>query len=337
MIEVSVILCTHQPDRRLLDRVLKAVASQRGAPTREVIIVDNRSEPALEDDVVKASGVSPARLVKEPVQGLAFARARGIESARGRLFVFVDDDNILSTNYLSEASRAASENSKIGVFAGRAHGLFERQPDWLVRQHIARYAVRDLGDDPLIGSGEHWGPHEPFGAGLCVRANIARVFADLVRASGDAGGLGRTGRELASGEDSLFSRIADALGYQVGYIPSLRLDHHIKADRLSWRYLFRLIAGQARAHVIMDRICGRPDPVAPPPVWREPDMSLRRFLGRLRSPGLYEAITHIAWDHAYWREQRRNPSSGEIILARGLKALREFDLPATPTSEKPLT
>lgn len=323
MSSLSVILCTHQPDRALLGKVLVALGGQIGAPDHELILVDNRSEPALEETVFTGAGLSRPRLIQEPVSGLAFARAAGIEAATGDLIVFVDDDNVLAPDYLAEAALVASAEPGLGAFAGRAQGVFVTEPDWLVKRHIARYAVRDLGEEPIIGAGDRWGPHEPFGAGLAVRADIARAFAQLVRASVDAGGLGRAGRTLASGEDSLFSRIADALGYQVGYAPSLRLEHHIKAERVSWRYLFRLIAGQARAHVILDRISGRPDPTPPPAVWREPELALRRFIGRVSNPGLHEAITHLAWDHAYWRAQRAGPGLGEQSLARGLQALRE--------------
>lgn len=317
---LSVVLCTYNPDKRLLGLALRAIARQQ-SDASELIVIDNASDPPLANSIFAANGLSIGRVIKEPRPGLSFARATGIKHATSELIVFVDDDNELQKDYFVESVSFSEAHPEVGAFAGRATGIFERQPDWLIRRHIARYAIRDLGDQPLVGSGKSWGPHEPFGAGLVVRRDVAMQFAKLVDLTSNAGGLGRAGETLASGEDSLFSRIADRLGYQVAYAPSLRLDHHIGADRMKWRYLFRLIAGQAHAQVALDRICGRADKSAPPPLWREPDLLTRRFLGRLRDPGLHEAISHVAWDRAYWAAQRTPPGASETYMATELDKL----------------
>lgn len=319
MTELSVILCTHNPQPGLIDQVLEAIASQADAPSFEVILVDNNSTPAVEPDLLSNAGL-PGLIVREARQGLSFARACGISRACAPLLCFVDDDNLLSPDYIAQAVRVAGTHPKLGAFGGRADGVFSRCPDWLVQRHIGRYAVRDHGPAPISGSGRVWGPWEPFGAGLTVRSDIARAFAHLVEQTEDAGGLGRSGAQLGSGEDSLFSRIADQMGYQVGYRPELSLQHVIGSERLGWRYLFRLVAGQARAQVALQRICGEPDD-PPPPRWREPDLAVRRFISRLRAPGLYEAMTHAVWDSAYWDAQRRPESEGQIRLRAAFAAL----------------
>jgi len=207
----------------------------------------------------------------------------------------------------------AAANPDLGAFGGVARGVFGAAPDCLIQRHIARYAVRDHGSEPIRGPGDRWGPWEPFGAGIVVRSDVAKAFERLVDASEDAAGLGRAGTALGSGEDSLFSRIAHRLGYEVAYRPELKLDHVVGSERLTWRYLFALVAGQARAQVTLNRICKTPAP-PPPPRWREPDLTVRRFISRLRTPGLHEAITHVAWDRAFWRAQRQPETDGQRRL-----------------------
>ena len=262
----------------------------------------------------------PARIIREKRQGLSFARACGVRAASTPLLCFVDDDNILAPDYLSQAVQIARNHPSLGVFGGQARGVFGRPPDWLIRRHVGRYAVRDNGPEPITGPGREWGPWEPFGAGMVSRADTARAFADLIDLADDAGGLGRSGARLGSGEDSLFSRIADKLGYRVGYRPELSLDHIITAPRLNWTYLFRLVAGQARAQVMLRRISGDKDP-PPPPRWREPDLTVRRFISRVRTPGLYEAITHVFWDRAYWAAQRTPETAGQARLREAFATL----------------
>lgn len=325
MSELTVVICTHNPDIPLLMRVMEALDQQAEAPEFEIVLIDNNSTPPI--DTTLFSGFSaPTFIAQEPRQGLAFARSCGVALASAPVICFVDDDNILEPDFLANSIQIARDNPEIGAFGGRARGVFGKRPDWLVMRHIGRYAVRDYGAEPIVGSGRTWGSWEPFGAGLVVRAEIARTFAQLVDLTEDAGGLGRNGAHIASGEDSLFSRIADRLGYKVAYRPELALDHVIKSQRLGWRYLFKLVAGQARAQVALNRICGDPDP-APPPKWREPDLAVRRFVARLRTPGLYEAITHIFWDHAYWAAQRRPETVGQQRLRAAFDKLSPANRP----------
>lgn len=319
---LSVILCTYNPNRAVLDEAIASIARQQDAPAFEFILVDNNSSPAL--DAARLAPLPAAarpRLVIEPRQGLSFARSRGIAEAGAGLLCFIDDDNVLDPGYLASAARIGAEHPELGAFAGRAIGRFGRAPSWLHRRHIARYAVRDHGPEPIHGSGARWGPWEPIGAGLVVRSDIAGHFRAMVEASEDAAGLGRTGRSLASGEDSLISRIADRLGYEVGYRPELSLEHIIAPGRLSLRYLLGLVEAQARSQVVLDRICARSAP-PPPPRWRQPDLLARRFVSRIRTPGLDEAITHIWWDRGVWDQQRRPVSDAETTMADYLAGLR---------------
>jgi len=315
---VSFILCTYNPDPTCLAEVLDRIRPQLEAVDGELVLVDNNSSPALEF----ASFAVPAdraRLIVETRQGLANARSKGISESRARLLIFVDDDNILDADYARQALKIAASAANVGVFAGRARGRFTRKPGWLHRRHIARYAIRDLGDTPITAAGDCWSEAEPYGAGMVVRREVAEAFVRINEAFDGKLPLGRRGQQIASGEDSLFSRIAHRLGYAVAYRPELSLEHVIDPRRLSLSYLFRLVEGQARSHVILEAAEGRMSH-APAPT-RLPLALARRFLSRLRTPGLHEALTHIWWDMGFFDQRARLTPDGASALGSALASL----------------
>jgi glycosyltransferase involved in cell wall biosynthesis len=298
---MSVVICTYNPRPDYLDEVLACLRAQKADFAWELVIIDNNSSPPVADTVLQGFTGVPGRVVVETRQGLTYARCAGIAVSRAPLICFVDDDNFLAPDYLSAAMRAASDHPETGVFGGRALGRLEAEPDPLVRHYLPFLGVRDLGDEPLIGSGAQWGPWEPIGAGIVVRRDVAEAFADFVERTGGAFGLGRTGDALLSGEDSLISRIADQMGYCVGYFPDLRLTHAMPADRLTREYIFKLLEAQGRTHVILEMIAGRePEQRPSGRLWTT---LARRFMHRMKSPGLAEARGHLHWDRGFFQER----------------------------------
>lgn len=109
-----------RPDR--LQTTLRAVLAQctRQDPA-EVIVVDN-------DPDGSASAVTPrgVRYVHEPRRGVAHARNRGVEAARGSHVVFLDDDEIPGPGWL-DAFRARARAGDLACF-GRIEAEFEEAP-----------------------------------------------------------------------------------------------------------------------------------------------------------------------------------------------------------------
>lgn len=313
--DLSVIICTHNPDRALLKEVLAAIAAQDSGLKFEIIIVDNASNPPVLLDQC-GPVKNKALLVTEPKVGLTNARSTGILSSTAQVIVFVDDDNILSENYLNFALSIANTHKRLGVFAGRTLGRFEIKPPWLHRAQLAGYAIRDLGDQPIEGLGGSLEQWEPFGAGMVVRREIATTFAELNAAFEMGAPLGRRADTVLSGEDSLFSLIAERLGYKVGYRPELLLEHVIPKTRLTYEYLFKLIEAQGRAEALLRGAQGDLDQAAKPTAFGA--FLARRFLSRCRHPGLHEAITHLFWDKGYFDERSRLAEPPATILAEAL-------------------
>lgn len=237
---VSVILCTRNPRRAVLDRVLARLSAQTLPQNRwKVVVVDNGSEPPLALGTVP--GLANLRSVVEPVAGLAAARIRGIGNAQGELVVFVDDDNLLDADYLEQATRIAKDYPWIGAFGGRITPEFEaEEPQWLrpFRSHLALAAF--ARDEWSNVSGER--AVLPCGAGLCVRLPLATQWAARAAADPRRLALGRSGGRTLSCEDTdMVLSCADA-GWGTGRFTSLHLTHVIPAARLEFGYQRRLAA-----------------------------------------------------------------------------------------------
>ena len=103
---------------------------------------------------------------------------RGIHESKADLLVFVDDDNALAANFLSEALLVGRENLARCVF-GQSLPEFETPPrEWL--KYLPQLANRDFDRDMRTGI---LTDAMPLGAGLCVRHRIALRFAEVCQDS----------------------------------------------------------------------------------------------------------------------------------------------------------
>jgi glycosyltransferase involved in cell wall biosynthesis len=125
----SVLLCTRNPRPEYLGRVLASLRGQTlPAKQWELLLIDNASEQPLEQ-TVDISWHPRGRYIRENELGLTAARLRGIQEASGELLVFVDDDNVLTPDYLGQARTISARCPGLGVFgAGILEPEFEVQP-----------------------------------------------------------------------------------------------------------------------------------------------------------------------------------------------------------------
>ena len=231
--EVSVVVCTHNPRPEYLDRTLAALRGQTLPRDRwELVVVDNASAPPV---VVADARV---RVVREPEPGLTRARIAGIREARAALLVLVDDDNVLASDYLEVALRIAAEHPLVGVFGGQAVPEFEVPPPAWLEPFQAQLAIAQFADDRW--SNQHDPRVFPIGAGMCIRRPLAAAWAGEVAGDPVRRGLGRTGTNLISGEDTDMVVTCLRSGAGAGRFAALRLTHLIPRRRLEYGYTRRL-------------------------------------------------------------------------------------------------
>ncbi len=321
-IRLTAIVCTYNPRSDLIARALRAIGAQTLAPAAyELVVVDNNSRPPLDRARLERLAGRTVNLVTQTRQGLTFARVAGIRAARAPLIVFIDDDNEIMPDFFEAALAIARAEPRLGMFGGIADGALEARIGPAKRKFLPFLGVRNLGDQVLTGAGDRWGNWEPIGAGLCVRRDIALAYADFVETTQSAGGLGRRGGALLSGEDSLFSRIGDRMGYQGGYRPALKLYHRITAPRLELRYLARLMEGHGRSYVLLENICGRKVEIVGPEESRKKLLS--HFAYRLKGEGLATAAGMFFWDLGNFRQSRDQAAAGDLLDRFDAKAVAD--------------
>ena len=243
MLHASIIICAHDPRTNYLDRVLKVLRGQVVPYDQwELLLIDNASEPALEPrwDI---SWHPNARHIREDELGLAAARRRAIAEALGDLLIFIDDDNVMAQNYISEALRIKQQWPMLGTWgSGKLLPEFEEQPADHLKPYLPCLGLRDnktaywnnvvLCNDAM-----------PVGAGLCIRASVATEYS-RVSTSGAIRIAGRQGKPQAGRRKALVGHEDLELCF-VGcsMFPELTLTHLIPRERASDAYMLRLLEG----------------------------------------------------------------------------------------------
>jgi hypothetical protein len=152
--------------------------------------------------------------------------------------VFVDDDNVLATDYLQAASDLFARRLDLGVASGRILPEYESPPPGWFAPHESWIAIRRIERsrwanffNPLA---------EPCGAGMCLRREVAVAYWHRVAGKNEQLLLGRRGESLLSGEDVVITKLALGLGYSMGQFIELNVLHLIPSRRIAEEYLFSL-------------------------------------------------------------------------------------------------
>jgi glycosyltransferase involved in cell wall biosynthesis len=260
---ISVIICTHNPRADFLTRTLAALREQTLSLKHwELLVVDNASSipVAPQFDI---SWHSSGRHILEPAMGLTTARLRGILEARGKVLVFVDDDNVVDADYLEQCRKIAAEFPQLGAWGGQCRPDFIDGPpeDW-TREYWPIIGVNSLERDYWTNSPEYDNRFIPIGAGLVVRKVVAEAYRATAAESQIRRTLDRRGKDLTSNGDTDLALTACDSGYGVGRFLRLRLTHIIPEERLSEDYLCRLIESIQSSAKLLKSLRG---PVAPEP------------------------------------------------------------------------
>ena len=240
--DISVVICCHN-STRVLPPTLAHLANQAVRPSVhwEVVIVDNASTDGTTDSAkLWPRGNVPLRVVSEPTLGLAYARMRGIEEARGEIISFVDDDNWLCRDWVQTVYDVMNAHPEVGALGGIVEPEFETaRPPWFAPVAYL-YATGPEGEP----SGDVTGVHMLCGAGLSVRRS---ALADIKSKGFRSIAVGRQGAGLGAGEDSEMTYSLRLAGWRMWIDPRLRIKHFLPVRRLSWDYARRLAYGSAFA------------------------------------------------------------------------------------------
>jgi hypothetical protein len=272
--KISVVICAHNPRHEYLSRVLVALRAQTLSLAQwELLLIDNGSRELLAEhwDI---SWHPLARHISESELGLTYARLRGIEESKAELLVFVDDDNVLDSDYLEVALHIAAKYPFIGAWGGSIKGAYETTPpDW-AKPFLNLLAIGVVYQDKWSNF-DLGGETTPVGAGMCIRREVAQAYRARLKNSSYAITLGRRGNELTSGEDLDIAWAAYDLHLATGLFSALKLTHLIPSARLQEDYLVKLIEEIRYSEVLLLARHERAPSIADIPIWR-------RLLGQIK-------------------------------------------------------
>jgi glycosyltransferase involved in cell wall biosynthesis len=301
--KLSVVICTHNPSVDYFRRSLEALRQQtHSSEDWELMVVDNGSTPAVAGRF-DLSWHPRSRFVREDNLGLTHARLRGIAEARGQLIVFVDDDNVLEKNYLAETARIGEDFPFLGAWGGSTIGEYEIEPPpwfWCRESFVG---VRVIPRSEWSNQTDDFRT-SPIGAGMTVRAAIARAYAEKCQGNAEGLSLDRKGEHLLGSGDLDLAYTACDLGYGKGVFASLKLTHLISEKRVSLGYMLRLVEGTAYSSVVLHALRGEPLPKGPRRLsWRQRLLETyltrncskeHRAIDRAQERGLRRGLEHVS-------------------------------------------
>jgi glycosyltransferase involved in cell wall biosynthesis len=241
--KLSVILPTYNRAPALRGALGALLRQDAAARDYEVIVVDNNSSDGT---AAFLAGIDDARVrqVREPRQGLSFARNAGLALARGEFVAFTDDDVEVAPDWVATIVRTLETRTDVDGVGGRVLPAWEGPPPaWLTRAHWAPLALQDHGDQKRVF--DHDTPIGLVGANLAFRRSVFErtgVFSTDVQRVRD--GIGST-------EDhELLSRLYQAGGRML-YLPRLLVLARVQPDRCEREYHRRWHEGHGRFHALM--------------------------------------------------------------------------------------
>jgi len=238
MTKVTIAVCTYNGESRL-PKVFEHLAKQTNVKPEEweILIVDNASTDST-PQVVKEYQLAFEEICKvgyvvEQQQGAAFARTRAAKEANSELVAFVDDDNLLFPNWVSQAILFAESHPEVGAFGGQIHGKYETSPPSYLNRFKHFLAIIEKGREPFPYLPEK--RMLPPSAGLVVKRQIwlKHVPSRLTLS-------GRVGNSLVAGEDLEALAYVQKAGWEIWYNPEMEMDHDIPSKRLEEEYFLRI-------------------------------------------------------------------------------------------------
>lgn len=240
---LSIILPTY--NRVALLRNAIAALLRQTAPfgSYEIVVVDNNSSDGTAE-AVAGIGDPRLRVIREPRQGLSYARNAGLEASRAPIVAFTDDDVEAAPGWVATIVSSLAAHPQVDGVGGRVLPAWIRQrPSWLTREHWAPLALQDHGDGRRIFDRSR--PIGLVGANLAFRRG---VFERIGLFSKD---LQRVKEGVGSTEDhDLLSRLY-AAGGRMLYEPRMLVMARVQPDRYDRSYHRRWHEGHGRFHALM--------------------------------------------------------------------------------------
>ena len=214
-------LCIATFRRPMLADTLASLGNARIPPgtALRVIVVDNDHTPSARANAEAAGQQAGLTLsyVHAPAANISLARNAGLEAARADWIAFLDDDEIVTADWLAELVRCAKKTGADAVFGPSEPIYPPGTPDWIAQGAFHRQSV------PLRGG----------------RAETGHTCNALVRMGGTPWAAQRFDLSLgqSGGEDTQFFAALFAQGARFHVTGTAAVREIVTPDRLTFRWL----------------------------------------------------------------------------------------------------
>lgn len=229
--DVSLLIATYRRDDTLRPCLDSLAELDGSGMTWELVLVDNAGQESTRELAHSYRGKIDLHYVVETTPGKNSALNRALGLARGKLYVFTDDDIIAPVDWLQEMWAGACRWPEHALFGGR---ILPRWPD---RPHKLPISVVDPAiqaafgildpdrDEGEIAADEIWGGN------MAIRA---AMFAGGVRFNPAVGPKGAN--YIMGSESELLTKLGKA-GARAIYLPRSKVLHQIRLDQLTVEWL----------------------------------------------------------------------------------------------------
>jgi GT2 family glycosyltransferase len=284
----SVVICAFSSDRWPVTRAAIDSVLAQSRLADEVLLVIDYNDALFE---VAANALEGVRVIlNQHEKGLAGGKNTGLETARGELVAFLDDDAVADPRWLERLVRhVEADHDVLGVGSAVLPAWSGVAPKWFPPEFLWVVGCS------YRGLPERTAPvRNPFGGAMVVRRRIA------LEAGGFSTTLGRVGDKPTGCEETEFCiRVQRHSGGHFLFDPEATILHAVPAERGRWSYFLRRCYYEGRSKAIVARHAGAESAlqserpyvarVLPSGLWRS---ARRAVTGDLN--GFHEAMAIVA-------------------------------------------
>lgn len=237
---ISIIICTYNSEKilkRTLTCLNNSMYNLKNLNDIELIIVNNNSDDNTRKIAFETKTLCKKIIVDEPKSGLMHARKAGTLKANFNWIVFLDDDNLVSEDYLFKVREVLLKPDSLKkIYNCKIYPINSDDETWSPNDLIMLKSSYDKLACNVLNLDQNIKISQPLvGAGLIVRTDLLKFFFNSGYKK-----IGRTANSLSSGEDT------EIINFMIGkdcvkfFINSTFIQHVIPKKRLQIDYLEKL-------------------------------------------------------------------------------------------------
>lgn len=227
--KLSIVVCFYNRIDKLSELLDDLSNQNYSGKDWELLLVDNGSYGIDSKHVSQIFGNSSRhKLLQEKKQGLSFARNTGFNRSSGDWVMFLDDDVRVEHNFVCDFLNKLETLDEFDIITPRIKTEIRSSwPLWLKKRISSGIGQYDLGEEEQIIGPEN---KLPIGACLCFRRRLYDISGPF------ESNLGRIGKKLLGGEESLFLKKCYRANSKGMYYPKIEVIHDFVSQKMTKKY-----------------------------------------------------------------------------------------------------